>query len=279
MMNQLVEGSAARGDTEFAKNLVDLQQKLIPITTYGKEMQEQAVEVEEAVKSLNELGENITRDKLLDVVISAPNETRVETLVSMARGGMDYQFFQMLSDKIEAADGEEEEKLTGLRDRLLKAVDEIDQAVQARLENAKHNIDRILEVENVKEIIMANLNALDEFFMQALALELGEAEKNEDKERLAKLNVILETLNEAAETAKSAQVDVELIQELLEADEEKRTELFETRKVDFTPKLIEGLTGAMMQVENAEGQEELAGKLKVIYKEAVKISMQNMKDS
>ena len=59
LMNQLIEGSSARGENEFAKNLIELQQKLIPITTYGKDMQEKAVEVEEAVKSLNILGVQI----------------------------------------------------------------------------------------------------------------------------------------------------------------------------------------------------------------------------
>jgi RPA family protein len=242
-------------------------------------MQEKAAEVEEAVKTLNELGENISRDKLLDVIIAAPNETRVDAFVSLARGAMDYQFFQMLSDKIEAAEGDEKEKLTSLREQLLKSVDEIDKAIQARLDVAKQNIDRILSVDNMKEIVMANLNAMDEFFMQALALELAEAEKNEDKDRLEKLNLILEVLNEAAESAKATQVDVELIQELIEADDENRAKLFEERKDDITPKLIEGLTGAMMQVENAEGQEELAEKLRAVYKDAIKISMQNMKDS
>ena len=178
LMNQLIESSAARGDTEFAKSLVELQQKLIPITSYGKEMQEKAAEVEEAVKSLNALGENITREKLLDVVLAAESDTRVDALVSLARGGMDYQFFQLLSDKIEAASDEEKEKLISLREHLLVAVEEIDQAVQARLDIAKQNIDRILAVDNIKEIILANISALDEFFMQALALELADAEKN-----------------------------------------------------------------------------------------------------
>jgi hypothetical protein len=278
LMNQLVEGSSARGDNEFAKNLIELQQKLIPITTYGKDMQEKAVEVEEAVKSLNALGENVTREKLMDVVLDAPNETRVDALVSIARGAMDYQFFQLLSDKIDAAEGDEKEKLTSLREHLLKAAEEIDQAVQARLGMAKQNIDRVLQVDNIKEVILANLGALDEFFMQALALELGEAEKSEDKDKLAKLNLILETLSEAAESAKSAQGDVELIQALMEADDEQRALLLEERKDEITPKLIEGLTGALMQVENAEGQEELTEKLRVIYKETLKISMQNMKD-
>ena len=279
LMNQLIEGSASRGDQEFAKNLVELQQRLIPLTTYGKEMQEKATEVEEAVKTLNELGENVTRDKLLELVIAAPNETRVDAYVSLARNIMDYQFLQLLSDKLDASEAEEKETLTALRERLLSSIEEIDQAIQARLEMAKQNIGRVLATDNIKEIIMANLGAMDEFFMQALAVELGEAEKNEDKDRTAKLNVILETLNEAAKLAKENQGDVELIQALLEADDEGRAKLFEEHKADITPKLVEGLTGAMMQVEEAEGQEELAGKLRAIYNEAVKISMQNMKDA
>jgi len=47
------------------------------------------------------VGQGLTREKLLELVIGAPSDARMRAYVSMARGGMDYQFFQLLTEKID----------------------------------------------------------------------------------------------------------------------------------------------------------------------------------
>jgi hypothetical protein len=61
----------------------------------------EAAETQEAVKELQELSKTgITRENLLDLLIkSADSDIRLTTIASMARGGLDYSFFQILSDK------------------------------------------------------------------------------------------------------------------------------------------------------------------------------------
>jgi hypothetical protein len=106
LLNRLAEAAVAGGDRASGQKISDLQQKLLPITTVGKQLQEQSKEIEAAIRSLQEAGSQLTREKLLELVIHAPNDTRVSVLTSLARAGMDYSFFQMLSERIDRARGE-----------------------------------------------------------------------------------------------------------------------------------------------------------------------------
>jgi len=278
LMNQLIEASVSRGDENFARQLGELQQKLLPITTFGKELQERSAEMEIAGKTLQDLGDEVTREKLLDLIIEAPNDVRVEAYVGMTRGGMDYEFFQLLSNKIEAAEGDEEQRLTDLRTKLLELSEQIEKEIEARINAAQENLGRLLSVDNIKETTLQNLRAIDEFFVQVLNQEIAKAKEEKDAEREGKLQLVVDALTEASEQAQAASAgqnaNVELIQTLIEADEEGRKKLFEERAEEITTEFVEGITGLMMQLESAEGQEELLENVRAVYRESIRISMQ-----
>jgi hypothetical protein len=271
LLNQLIQGSLARNDNQSAQELTQLQQRLLPVTTFGRELQAQSQEMQEAINALKELGEGLTREKLLDLVIAAPNDLRVDAYVSLVRGGMDYQFFQLLSEKIDAAEGEEKQKLTDLREHILEATAEIDKEIEARMGLAMQNLERLLEVEDIKETTFANLGAIDEFFLQVLNNELVKAKEEKNKEREEKLGQIAEALSEATQAA--AGPDTELLQALIDADEEGRKKIFEERAEDINPQFVEALTGLLVQLDGPDNV-ELADKVRTVYREAVRHSMQ-----
>jgi hypothetical protein len=93
-------------------------------------LKESVGELEAASKALQEAGQSLTREKLLDLVIASPSDARIRAYVSMARTGMDYTFFQILSDKIESAQGDEKVKLEELREKLLDHVNEVDRQLE-----------------------------------------------------------------------------------------------------------------------------------------------------
>ena len=66
-----------------------------------------------ATKALQEAGPSLTREKLLDLIIAAPNEARLKAYVSLARTGMDYIFFQTLTERIDKANGRGAEEARG----------------------------------------------------------------------------------------------------------------------------------------------------------------------
>jgi len=93
--------SAANAQPKLGEALASLQDQLLQETELGRKLAESVGEMEAAAKTLQEAGKGLTREKLLDIVIAAPNDARIRAYVSLARGGMDYSFFQALTEKLE----------------------------------------------------------------------------------------------------------------------------------------------------------------------------------
>jgi hypothetical protein len=270
ILTQMVQLSAQQGDEEGASLLNDVQQKLLPITTAGKEIQARAKEVEEALKILRDAGEGLDREKLLELVIEAPNDDRVDAYVGLARPGMDYEFFTKLTEKIDQAEGDEKERLSTLRERLLEATREIDEQIQERLSVSLKNVNTLIQAENIREATLANLPAIDDYFIQALENEMNAAEEAKDKDRLAKLKQVIEAIEEAA---KAISGPSELLQKLMDADDETRKKLFDEHAEEITPAFVESLTNLLVRLDGPDNV-EVADKVRAIYREAVRFSMQ-----
>ena len=269
ILARLVEVSAASGDEPSARRLAELQRQLVPLTSYGQVMQEQSKEIEAAMQDLRAAGNELTREKLLQLVIDAPNETRLGALVSMARAGLDYQFFQLLSEKIESTPEADRSRLTELREHLLEITREIDRQVAGRMQAATQLLESILQSPNVEESLMENLGAVDDFFLQEINRNLDAARKAGDLERSAKLQKIIAALQNLEESPP----EVAFIEELLQAgDEAARTELMESRAEEVTPDFLNLLMNFAGQME--EQQPEMAGQLKALYLQALRFSMQ-----
>ncbi len=270
LLNRLVETAVASGDQESARRLAEVQQNLLPVTNFGRELQSQAQEVEAAVASLREAGQGLTREKLLDLVENAPNETRLNALVSLARPGMDYEFFRLLSDRIDRARGEGRARLVKLRDQLLEMTQKIDQQMQARAEQSRQLLNNILQSENIEEATLQNLPAVDEFFLQELNSALEDARKQGDLEKLGKLQKVVGIIQQASE----APPEVALIEELLDAPDEKaRQAILEANRDKITPEFLDALTNIVAQVQSSDDQ-QLVERMKAVNRQALRFSMQ-----
>jgi hypothetical protein len=71
LLNRLIEAAVVNGDQESAKRLGNLQKKLLPKTTFGRQIQEQSKDVEAAIQALQSAGKTLTREKLFEMVIKA----------------------------------------------------------------------------------------------------------------------------------------------------------------------------------------------------------------
>jgi hypothetical protein len=275
LLSQFVQMSAAQGDQQGSKLLADLQEKLLSMTTQGKVIKEQSAEIQAAIETLQGLGDKLDRDKLLELVLEAENDIRVEAFVSLARPGMDYQFFQALSDKLEAAEGEEKERLTALREKLLDLTQKIDEQIQARIDLAMKNVEILIQAEEREQVIAANLGAIDEYFLQALGQAMEKASADKDEERLTALQSILETIQNLMDKA-AAGPGGELLQHLLDAeDADARKTIMNEHAAEITPEFVEQLTSAMVQLDANEENKEMAARVREIYREVLRYSMKN----
>ena len=274
ILARLVEVSSVNGDEQSTRALTELQRQLMPITTFGKEMQEQAKEIEAAMQDLRALGNELTREKLLDLVVAAPNETRLGALVSMARAGFDYQFFQLLSEKIESIPEADRAPLMDLRERILKITGEIDRQMSQRMQAANQLLETVLQAPNLEEALMQNLGGVDDFFIQEVNRSLDAARQKGDLERSAKLQQIIATLQGLEESPP----EVAFIEELmLVPDEAARQTLLESRADEVTPDFLNLLMNFAGQME--EQQPEMAGQLKALYRQVLRFSMQRNMES
>jgi hypothetical protein len=272
LTNQLLEASVANQDEQSARALADLQKKLLETTEIGKDIQSQAKETEAAIKSLQAASKKgLTRDKLLDLLVDAPSETRMAALVSLARNGLDYTFFELLTKRIEKATGEKQQSLIQLREKLLALIQEIDAELKKRTEAAAHDLETLLKAKDLKEATTKMLPDINDFFLEALNTELEAARKKGDLERSAKLQEVLGIIQEAS----APPPEIELIQELLDApDDQSVREVLVAHRTEINDEFLQVFSGVINQPENTKQDPKVIEKLQNAYRAALRFSME-----
>lgn len=247
ILRRLVEASLISGDRATAEKLQALQRKLIPITTYGREWQKQSQEVETAIKDLQSLGKEITREKLLELVIQASNDVRLSTYVSIMRPAMDYLFFQQLSERIDAASGDERARLEKLREKLLEMTHEIDELVAERREEIRKEIEKLIQAEDLEDALARALPQIDELFIQEVNIQYEQARAVGDLNKSSKLNEIMELLQRLATPA-----EVSLLEDYLDIDNEaERQQFLEEHTHEINDKFLELLASFALQIQSS----------------------------
>jgi hypothetical protein len=280
IFSRLLEGSIEGNDDSVSKQLNDLQQALFNQSTRGRELRFEAEEVQTALQSLQELGEEITREKLLDLVIKAPNDTRLQALARFARPGMDYSFFQMLSNRIDRARSKGRSRLIEIREKLLDYTKQVDDEIASRTTIARQNVERILQADDIKEALEQNIDILDEFFIQAVHQNLEDARKSGNLEHSSRLQEVVDAINELS----TPPAEIALIAELLEisTDEVSLNSAVESHGEEITPEFLQMLnvliTRTQANVDRSEGedktqQEEIVENLQAVYTAALGYSM------
>jgi hypothetical protein len=275
ILSRLIEASLSSGDQNSARALAALQHEILPMTAVGQKIQAQSTEVQAAVQSLQEASQQgLTREKLLDLLINAPNETRLATLVSMARAGLDYEFFRILSERIDQAGAEQKDSLVKLRDRLLEMAQEIDKRMQEQMQGAVQILDELLKAEDIQSATEELLPQMDDFFAEALRSELQKARQAGDLERLSKLQEVVEII----QSASAPPPEIALAEELMGAEDEAgRREILVSHTEQITPEFLQMLSGLISQMEG-QNQPEMAQRLQEVYSSALRFSMEeNMK--
>ena len=273
LLTRLAQASAAGGDQQSAQALSALQRPLLEHSTFGRKAAAEAQESREAINALHELSQKgLTRENLLDLMLdSADSNVKLTTLASMARSGLDYQFFQLISERAEAAPAEEKKKLEGLRDNLLKVTEEIDKTVKAQVEEAQGLLDELLKAENVEEATQKALPRMSAAFAEVVNASARQAQEANDEAKLQKLAVIATVW----QSANASSAYLELIEALLGApDADGRKALMEQAGDAINSDFLQILGGLISQVEQGQEQTEVLESLKNLNREALRFSMQ-----
>jgi len=275
LFSRLAQSAAQSQQPKLAEALGGVQEQLLKETEFGRGLAESVGEMEAAAKSLQEAGQGLTREKLLDMVIAAPSDARIRGYVSLARGGMDYSFFQTLTDKIEKASGDEKQKLEHIRERLLDFTNEADRQIEARYKQAQQFIETLLKQEDIAKATQDNLQSFTQDAVDIVQQMLRQASEKNDYALMGKLQKMIEVLQQAS----APPPEVAFIEQLLEAPDAAAVDKMLNENAEaVTDQFMEYLSGLVTQIEAQAGQgnaeaKALADKLGEVYKTALKFSM------
>jgi len=270
LFSRLMQSAAAQKDNEAVKKLEQIQNLLFEKTETGKELYQSSQQTQKALKALQEAGKDggLTREKLLDVIVDAKSDTELATLVSLARNGMDYTFFQLLSQKIDDAKDKEKERLTGLREKLLELTSEIDKHVQEEYSQTKQLLEKIIQAQDIEAETEKNFENITELFLQVIEDEIANARKQADLDRIQKLERVMIVIQKAMEPP----AEVKFIEEMLSLQDQTELDAFmEKNKEKITPEFIQLLNSIISQAGN-ESDENLQ-EIKDLYQKVLRFSM------
>lgn len=276
LFSRLLQAGLGSGQEELGKQMSELQKQLLSETEYGRQLRESVGELEAAAKALQEAGQTLTREKLLDLMIHAPSEARLKAYVSLARNGMDYTFFQNLTETIDKSSGEERTKLEALREKLLDLVNEMDKQLEARYKQAQEFVEKVLAQEDVARATQDNLDGFSQDAVDVAQTMLRQASEKNDYARMGKLQKMIEVL----QAASAPPPEVAFIEQLLDAPDDAAVEkMLAANEGMVNDAFMEALNGLVAQMDAQAGQganpeaKKLAEKLQGVYKTALKFSM------
>ena len=271
LFSRIAQNAMQSGQEPIARALIELQKQLLEETAFGRELRASVAEMEAATKVLQEAGRSLTREKLLDFVIEAQSDARIRAYVSLARGGMDYVFFQNLSEKIEKATGEEKARLESVREKTLGFVAEVDKQMEARFKQVQDFIESLLEQEDVEKATRENIEGFTQDSVEVVNQLLKQASEKNDYARMGKLQKMVQVLQEAS----APPPEIAFIEQLLQAPDAAALEqMIAENDAIVNQQFVEALSGLIAQMESqgAENPEakDMGEKLSEIYKVVLK---------
>lgn len=240
LLSSSAEATAAGGNQAGAEKMMALQSALIQHSTFGAQLRKRQEVLQDVARELQALGEQLTPDKLLALVTKSEADDRLAAYVSYARPAMDYAFFEALTRRIDKAQGEDKERLTRTREKLLTLTAQVDQATQARMAEASELLQKILQSPDSGRAIAENLQRIDDTFLSVLSLNVEAAERANRKdvvERLTRLNDEIMAVMQAA-----APPELQFINDLLQMESDEAAEAgLKAQAAQITPELVEAM--------------------------------------
>ena len=251
------------------------EQKLeavLSASSYGKRLAEQEAELRAAAESLRAAGTELTRQRLLELILQAPTSDRVSALASLARPALDYEFFSLLSGQIDQAQGPEQERLDKIRKQLLEITQEIDRVQEARLAQTAALLKSIAGAADLEQAVAASLPYIDDLFLGILQANLQAATERGDQVTRQRLEEVDDAIQRQLRLAMPP--GLQLADRVLQAEDPRQArQVLEASAADVDEQTLGALLGAAQRMEQ-ENQPEQSAELRELHRIALRLSMQ-----
>lgn len=258
-------------DGRRALRLLNVRDHLMETTEAGQMLQAQQQALAEASEELRALGEEITREAFVDLLIRAADDPlKVDALATLARPLLDYTTFQLLTQRINATeDAEARQRYSDIRDRMVEINAAYEERTRAMAQRAADTLRMLIQAPDVSAAIQANLNRIDDVFLQVLQLNLEEARKAGNVQVSSRLKEIRDEVLGLIQAA--APPELQLINELLAIEDESQAlEALHARQSEINRELLEIMGELAMQLREA-GNELAAQRLELLRSEGERL--------
>lgn len=268
----MAQRAAQENRLDVTQRLMAVQEQVLAHSTIGQELaqmsQVQEAAVREVAADLNNLGEDVTLDNLLDLVIGyADQEDKQQSLVGLVRPALDYNFFQALTERIGQAPAGDREKLEALRNRLNQLTALVDQQQQQAVQDAVALLQAMINDENPEALIRDNVEFIDDTFMAVLSANIQEAERRGDISASARLKAMYQQIISILQ--ESMQPELRFVNQLLSSDsDETARQMISDHAKEFGGELLQ-VMDAVGQMLAQHGETEMIEKLSFLRQAAV----------
>ena len=248
-----LEMAESNDDAANTQRLLKVRDRLLELSSAGRS----ALARSEVLRALRE---EPTREKLVDLLIDAPDEEMRRMLISFSQPLVDYRFFQHLTARIEAAsEPSEKKRLGGLRTEVLGIRDQLTEEARELFETRAALLRQLLVSKNPEQLARRHFWELDEAFIAILRANLEEAQSTGNQNALAALQSVQEIVLQLAEEATPP--EIRFLNRLMraESDEDVDQVLADNRAL-VTERVVQVLEEAQanMPEDDADATERIA---------------------
>lgn len=241
--------------------LVNLQALLYKNTEVGRNLEKQQRALHALNRDAKSAGGLTPKLLLKHVLANREDDGVVELLVQAGQQAFNYDFFVLLSDRIEKrqSSGINADELISLRERLLALQQEFERRSREAVQGATDLLGEILAAEDKGAAVRANAPGLDNLFMYVLSSSISEAERRGDDSELEALREVQDAIT--AEIERQAPPQIRLVNRLLSAESfEEQQELLDDNPELLNAELlqlVEAITGEASDSGDARLEERL----------------------
>jgi hypothetical protein len=231
----------------------------------------QEAAVRKVTQDLNALGEQVSHEKLVDLVMSYhDNDEYIQAFVGLVHPALDYTFYQMLSEQADQAKNKKDRrKARQVRDRILELTQAVEDQSRAAAEQATGLLREILESENVEQAVRQRVPMIDDMFMAVLQANLDAAQKQNNPQAVARLQAIQETVMQII--MESSPPEIRFINELLQIEDPLEARLKLVNEAgQYGPALLQTMTALIEQMQQ-RSNEPVAQRLAELRQEVEKV--------
>lgn len=258
---QLLTAMAEGIEGEMAAKLFRLRDLLMNLSSTGQAARS-GLEAVDELKAAADAAGGLTREILLERILGADSDAEVEALAIAGSPALDYSFFILLADKIEAADNKEAVRLGSLREKLVAITEEWEKARAARVEQVNRQLEELLQAEDSEELVQRLLPEIDQVFLSILANRAEMAKRAGESETAVKVKRLLDQI--LTQIRASAPPEIQLINDLMGLEDKAAIrKALASRQKELTPAVL-ALMDEMYRNLHSDGRDALAEKMAMV---------------